>query len=410
MTLTQRCPATPGQPKKLPFHIPIAVGLLGADGRDMPLGQDGANGNTAVLELTEETQTFNFTGVGERPIPSILRDFSAPIVLEYAYTDEELLHLFSYDSDPVNRWEAGQRLAMARLVRLTAAVADGGKLELDATFLDAMRKILTDDALDPAFREQALLLPTETMIAEQMSVVNPQAIHAARQFVRTSIGAGLRAELVVQYLANLTPGEYSPDALSAGRRGLKNLALSYLAAAPDADAIALAQAQFDNAGNMTDRVAALIALIHAGAEGAAPALQAFYQDFEKEALVIDKWFAMQAVAPATDVKAVRELMKHRAFTLKNPNRARSLIFSFSGANPAQFHAPDGSGYAFWAEQVIALDALNPQVASRLARSMDRWRRYVPALQRQMKKALQKVASGKKLSNDVREVVSKALAN
>ena len=410
ITLTQRCPATPGQPKKLPFHIPIAVGLLGADGRDMPLGQDGANGNTAVLELTEETQTFNFTGVGERPIPSILRDFSAPIVLEYAYTDEELLHLFSYDSDPVNRWEAGQRLAMARLVRLTAAVADGGKLELDATFLDAMRKILTDDALDPAFREQALLLPTETMIAEQMSVVNPQAIHAARQFVRTSIGAGLRAELVVQYLANLTPGEYSPDALSAGRRGLKNLALSYLAAAPDADAIALAQAQFDNAGNMTDRVAALIALIHAGAEGAAPALQAFYQDFEKEALVIDKWFAMQAVAPATDVKAVRELMKHRAFTLKNPNRARSLIFSFSGANPAQFHAPDGSGYAFWAEQVIALDALNPQVASRLARSMDRWRRYVPALQRQMKKALQKVASGKKLSNDVREVVSKALAN
>ncbi|MFC0132811.1 aminopeptidase N [Massilia eurypsychrophila] len=410
ITFTQSCPATPGQPKKLPFHIPIAVGLLGADGRDMPLGQDGANGSTAVLELTEETQTFNFTGVGEQPTPSILRDFSAPVVLEYDYTDLELLHLFSHDSDPVNRWEAGQRLAMQRLLRLTSAVASGGKLELDATFIDAMRKILTDDGLDPSFREQALLLPSETMMAEQMSVVNPQAINAARQFVRATIGTTLRTELMQQYLANMTPGEYSPDALSAGRRGLKNLALSYLAAAPDADAIELAQAQFDNAGNMTDRVAALIGLIHAGADSAAPALQAFYADFEKEALVVDKWFAMQAAAPATTVKAVRELMKHRAFTLKNPNRARSLIFSFCGANPAQFHAPDGSGYAFWAEQVIALDALNPQVASRLARSLDRWRRYAPALQGQMKKALQKVAGGKKLSNDVREVISKALAN
>ncbi|WP_426173988.1 aminopeptidase N [Massilia sp. TWR1-2-2] len=410
ISFTQSCPATPGQPKKLPFHIPIAVGLLGADGRDMPLGQDGANGSTAVLELTEQTQTFNFTGVGEQPTPSILRDFSAPVVLEYDYTDEELLHLFSHDSDPVNRWEAGQRLAMARLLKLTSAVASGGKLELDATFIDAMRKILTDDGLDPSFREQALLLPSETMMAEQMSVVNPQAINAARQFVRATIGTKLRTELMQQYLANMTPGEYSPDALSAGRRGLKNLALSYLAAAPDADAIELAQAQFDNAGNMTDRVAALIGLIHAGADSAAPALQAFYTDFEKEALVIDKWFAMQAAAPATNVKAVRELMKHRAFSLKNPNRARSLIFSFCGANPAQFHAPDGSGYAFWAEQVIALDALNPQVASRLARSLDRWRRYAAALQAQMKKALQKVAGGKKLSNDVREVVCKALAN
>jgi aminopeptidase N len=410
ITLSQSCPATPGQPKKLPFHIPVAVGLLGADGRDMQLGQGRLNGATAVLELTEESQTFSFTGVNEAPTPSILRDFSAPVVLEYAYTDAELLHLFSHDSDPVNRWEAGQRLAMERLRKLTAAVSSGGKLELDATFIDAMRKILTDATLDPAFREQALLLPSETMIAEQMKVVNPQAIHAARQFVRATIGASLRAELAEQYLANLTPGEYSPDALSAGRRGLKNLALSYLAAAPDADSIKLAQAQFDEAGNMTDRVAALVSLIHAGAAGAAPALDAFYRDFDKEALVIDKWFAIQAAAPATDVKTVRALMKHPAFTLKNPNRARSLIFSFCAANPSQFHAPDGSGYAFWAEQVIALDALNPQVASRLARSMDRWRRYAPALQAPMKKALQQVASLKKLSNDVREVVSKALAN
>ena len=410
LTLSQSCAPTPGQPDKLPFHIPVAVGLLGADGRDMQLGQGDLNGCTAVLELTEQSQTFRFTGVGEVPTPSMLRDFSAPVVLEYAYTDDELLHLFSHDGDPVNRWEAGQRLAMARLTGLTVAVANGGKLDLDATFIDAMGKMLADATLDPAFREQALLLPSETMIAEKMGVVNPHAIHAARQFVRACIGACLRDEFTLQYHANQTPGPYSPDALSAGRRGLKNLALSYLAAAPDADAVNLAQAQFDGAGNMTDRVAALVALIHAGAEGAGAALHGFYQDFEHEALVIDKWFSIQAAAPATDVAAVRALMQHRAFNLKNPNRARSLVFSFCGANAGQFHALDGSGYAFWAEQVIALDAINPQVASRLARSMDRWRRYAPALQVNMKKALQQVASLKKLSNDVREVVSKALAN
>jgi aminopeptidase N len=410
ITLTQTCPPTPGQQKKLPFHIPVAVGLLGADGKDMQLGQGRLNGTTAVLELTEATQTFRFTGVSEAPTPSILRGFSAPVVLHYPYTDLELLHLFSHDSDPVNRWEAGQRLAMDRLVNLTASAARERNLEIGGTFLDAMRRILADESLDPAFREQALLLPSETMIAEQMTVVNPRAIHVARQFLRSQIGAALRVELAQQYLANQTPGEYSPDALSAGRRGLKNLALSYLAAAPDADSIRLAQSQFDEAGNMTDRVAALVALIHAGADGAPAALHSFYQDFEHEALVIDKWFAIQAAAPATDVKAVRALMEHPAFTLKNPNRARSLIFNFCSGNPSQFHAPDGSGYAFWAEQVIALDALNPQVASRLARSLDRWRRYAPALQALMKKALLRVAGVKKLSNDVREVVSKSLAN
>ena len=411
ITLSQSCPPTPGQAEKQPFHIPVAVGLLGADGNDLPLNIDGkAGATTAVLELTDARQTFRFTGVNERPTPSILRDFSAPVILDYDYTDEQLLQLFSHDSDPVNRWEAGQRLAMARLLKLTAAVASGGKLALDDTFLGAMRKILTDDALDPSFREQALLLPSETMIAEQMKVVNPQAIHLARQFVRQAIGQALRSELLAQYEANRTPGPYSPDALSAGRRGLKNLALSYLAAAGGDHAIALAQKQFDKAGNMTDRMASLGALIQANANGVQKALQRFYDEFEQEALVVDKWFSIQASAPSADVAAVRKLMQHPAFTLKNPNRARSLVFAFCAANPPQFHAPDGSGYAFWAEQVIALDALNPQVASRLARSMDRWRRYAPALQAQMKKALQQVANLKTLSNDVREIVGKALSN
>jgi aminopeptidase N len=419
LRLVQSCPATPGQPDKLPFHIPVAVGLLGKDGRDLPLNIDGEQkGATAVLELTQADQTFVFTEVAEQPTPSILRDFSAPVILKCDYGDAELTHLFNHDSDPVNRWEAGQRLAMGRLLKLTAtagahgAAKDGGAgaLDLDDVFVEAMRKMLLDDSLDPAFRELALLLPSEGMVADQLDVVDPMAIHTARQFMRADIGARLRTELLEQYEANQTPGEYSPDAASIGKRALKNLALSYLCAAPDAASMALAQRQFDGASNMTDRVAALSALVHARAPGAQDALQRFYDEFDGEALVVDKWFMLQATAPTTDLAAVRALMGHPAFTLRNPNRARSLVAAFCTGNPVQFHAPDGSGHAFWAEQVIALDALNPQVASRLARAMDRWRRYAPALQAHMKKALQQVAGQARLSNDVREVVTKALAN
>jgi aminopeptidase N len=410
LTLSQSCPRTPGQPKKLPFHIPVAVGLLGKNGADLPLVVDGQKrGTTAVLELTEAEQTFRFTDVREAPTPSILRDFSAPVVLEYDYSDDDLLHLFSHDSDPVNRWEAGQRLAMGRLLKLTAEVTSGSRLQLDDTFVDAMRKVLVDESLDPAFREQALLLPTESMIADQTEVVHPLSIHMARQFVRAAIGTRLRKELLAAFEANQTPGEYSPDAESIGKRALKNLALAYLAAASDDEGITLAATQFDGADNMTDRAAALGALIQARAPAAEGALQRFYDEFEQDPLVIDKWFAMQASSPSTDVAAVRALMKHPAFNLKNPNRARSLVAAFCMANPVQFHVPDGSGYAFWAEQVIALDSLNPQVASRLARAMDRWRRYAPALQAHMQKALKQVNGLKKLSNDVREVVGKALA-
>jgi aminopeptidase N len=371
-----------------------------------------------VLELTQADQTFVFSDVPEQPTPSILRDFSAPVILKHGYSDAELVHLFTHDSDPVNRWEAGQRLAMSRLLKLSSDITIKGsandaasdQMNLDEVFIQAMRSLLADETLDPAFREQALLLPTESMIADQLDVVDPLAIHMARQFVRADIGIRLRAELLAQYEANQTPGEYSPDAASIGKRSLKNLALSYLCAAPDEESIALAQRQFDEATNMTDRVAALGALVHARAPGAQDALQRFYDEFQGEALVVDKWFMMQATAATTDVAAVRELMRHPAFTLRNPNRARSLVAAFCSGNPVQFHAPDGSGYAFWAEQVIALDALNPQVASRLSRAMDRWRRYLPSLQEHMKKALQQVAGQGKLSNDVREVVSKALSN
>ncbi len=428
ISLTQSCPPTAGQAKKLPFHIPVAVGLLDSDGHDMPLELNGVKqqGTTCVLELTEAHQAFIFTNVSEHPVPSLLRNFSAPVVLEFDYTDAVLAFLMAHDRDAFKRCEAGQRLAVRRLVALTNALdiapstngtrATHSISELSETaahtaaLIDALGMTLNDTSLDPAFREVALALPSETMIAEQMDVVDPQAIHKARQSLRFSIAEAMRADLLNVYRANQTSGSYSPDAASAGKRGLKNIALSYLAELDDAGAHALMQKQCDEAGNMTDRLAALTALTNSHAPGTASALARFYKEFEKEALVIDKWFTLQAMAHTTDVATVRKLMKHRAFTLKNPNRARSLIFSFCNGNPAQFHAADGSGYQFWAEQVIALNAINPQVAARLARSLDRWRKYAPALQEKMRHALQQVAQSPSLSNDVSEVITKSLAN
>jgi aminopeptidase N len=330
------------------------------------------------------------------------------------YTDDELAFLMANDSDPFNRWEAGQRLATRRMLALTQAVQSNNALtdaELNESVLgDSFRATLNDTSLDPSFRELALTLPSETMIAEQMEVIDPQAIHTVRQFLRRSLAQVMRIDWMVAYQSNRTPGTYSPDAVSAGKRGLKNLALTYLVDIDDSEVHLVAQTQYDNANNMTDRLAALSALANSNAPGKDAALAGFYEEFEHEALVIDKWFALQAMARTNDVAAVRELMDHPAFTLKNPNRARSLIFSFCNGNPSQFHAADGSGYQFWAEQVIALNAINPQVAARLARSLDRWRKYAPALQTKMRAALQQVADTPSLSKDVLEVVTKSLSN
>ncbi|RFB65708.1 MULTISPECIES: aminopeptidase N [unclassified Herbaspirillum] len=430
LTLEQSCPSTPGQKKKLPFHIPVAVGLLDRKGRDLALTLAGektakpaATATTRVLELTQAKQTFTFTNVAEKPVPSILRGFSAPVVLEYDYSDAELAFLMAHDSDPFNRWEAGQRLATRRLLSLTIAVQAArqsghvvsvdsvlNSLQHDSALTDALRATLNDASLDPAFRELVLTLPSETMIAEQMEVIDPQAIHAARQFLRRTLARELSADLLEAYRDNHDTGAYSPDAAASGKRALKNVVLSYLAELDDEQAHTLAQQQCDNANNMTDRLAALAALTNSGAAGKGKALEDFYSEFEQEALVIDKWFTLQATARTADVETVRTLAQHPAFTLKNPNRARSLIFSFCNGNPSAFHALDGSGYAFWAEQVIALNASNPQVAARLARSLDRWRKYSPALQERMRNALRQVADTPKLSRDVAEVITKSLAN
>jgi len=426
ITFTQSCPATPGQDKKLPFHIPVAVGLLDAAGQDMPLYcLDQANPSqrtTLVLEVTKTKQTFRFAKVTEQPTPSILRNFSAPVEVIIDYTDAQLAHLLAHDSDAFNRWEAGQRLALRRLVKLVAAVQKKQPLELDAMFIDALRTTLNDNSLDPAFREQVLTLPSTTNIAEQMSVIDPEAIKTARNFMRSELAHHLKADLLNAYENNLTPGKYSPAASSAGKRALKNCALSYLQGWPKSSTFKLAHSQFTSAKNMTDRMGALSSMVNAeiiNGTGKASkeankvtsdVLKRFYKDFKDDALVIDKWFTLQASASNTDVAKMRKLLKHPAFTLHNPNRARSLVFAFCNSNPTQFHAADGSGYALWADLIIDLNAINPQVAARLARSLDRWRKYTPELQNGMKAALQKVAASKNMSRDVLEIVTKALAD
>jgi aminopeptidase N len=418
LTLSQSCKPGAGKKKPLPFHIPVAVGLLDDQGRDMALYLEGAAAaksekpskpaTTCVLELTQAKQTFTFNRVATKPTPSLLRNFSAPVVMEYDYTDRELAHLMAHDSDAFNRWEAGQRLAMQRLLNLIEQVQRGETLTLDDLFINALRTTLNDRTLDPSFRVVVLTLPSELMLAERCDVIDPQAIHTARQFMRKTISERLKADFIAHYEANLTPGKYSPDAKSAGKRGLKNLCLSYLMGWQDKSTLQLAHAQLASADNMTDRLAALMALVNTGSKTAQQPLNRFYQDFKNEALVVDKWFSLQAVATHTDVSAVRKLMTHPAFTLKNPNRARSLIFSFCNGNPSQFHAADGSGYAFWAEQVLALNKLNPQVAARLVRTLDHWKKYRPALKQQMRAALRKVAAAKGLSKEVQEVVGRYL--
>jgi aminopeptidase N len=297
---------------------------------------------------------------------------------------------------------------LTRLENLITRVQAGKTLDLDAPFINALRDMLLDEKLVPALRELMLSLPTESVLAERSKVIDPHAIHAARQFMRHSLAHALKAEFIAVYQAHLSHKKYSPDASSAGKRALKNLCLNYLLEWQDDSTAQLALAQEKSADNMSDRLSALIALLQR--DVTTPVLQRYFDDFSEEALVVDKWFALQASARHSDVTAVRKLMQHPAFTLNNPNRARSLIFSFCNANPAQFHAMDGSGYDFWAEQVIALNAINPQIAARLARSLDHWQNYQPVLREQMHAALQRVANEKSLSKDVRELVNKALGN
>jgi len=420
LTLSQHCAPTPGQALKEPFVIPLNLGLLDTQGRELPLQLahwPQAETGTRTFVLSQPSETLTFINVDSAPVPSLLRDFSAPVVLDYAYSDDELLTLLAHDSDAFNRWEAGQRLALARAIKaITAAEAPGTEV-LDDAYLRAMRQVLADPHLDAAFKELVLTLPSETYLAEQLDVVDPQRIHAVREAMREQLARALQADWQQAWEVNRDTGGYRPDPESSGKRALAGLALTMLclAARHSGDTVWPGKAlqRFKDAGNMTDRFNALSALVISGHELAVPALARFHALFKNEALVIDKWFSLQAGAPdrgGNVLGAVRQLMGHPDFNLRNPNRARSVIFSYCSANPGAFHRSDAAGYVFWADRVIELDAINPQVAARLARALDRWKKLAEPYRSAAREAIARVASKAELSNDVREVVTRALAD
>ena len=403
LTLTQSCQPTPGQPDKAPYLIPVAVGLVGPDGADLDLG--GAT--TRVLHLSAPEQTFVFENIALAPVPSILRDFSAPVVLDWAASEDELVHLLAYDSDPFNRWEAGQRLFGTLILDNARAIADGEGPVWPASVIQAARKVLTSDA-DPAFIAEVLTLPSEATLAEQMAVVDPEALHQSRNALARELAAGLEGEFQTRY-AQLAPrGAYRPDTAGAARRRLRNLCLAYLNELDKPAYSRLAQDQFEQADNMTDQFAALTTLVNGPGDAGQSALGTFYARWQHEALVVDKWLAVQAGSHVAGTRErVKTLTQHPAFDLRNPNKVYALLRTF-GANHRHFHAADGTGYRFLAAQIAALDPINPQVASRLARCFDRWRRFDEDRQRQARAALISVRERPGLSRDVAEVVGKAL--
>ena len=424
LTLTQSCPHTPGQAEKQPFVIPVTLGLLAPDGTALPLqlaGEAAPGATERTVVLAEPQLTLTFVHLDSAPVPSLLRGFSAPVVLDCAYSDAELLTLLAHDSDAFNRWEAGQRLALRFAINAIAGSADqesaGAEKPLQPAFVQAMREVLRHPQLDAAFKELVLTLPSEAYIAEQLDVVDPQRVHAVREAMRAQLADELQADWAWAWEEHQDCGAYRPDAVSTGRRALAGMALSMLclAARTSGDTVwpGKTYQRFKTATNMTDRFNALSALVSSGHELAQPALARFHALFKDEALVIDKWFALQASAPdrGGDVlPAVRQLMKHPQFSLKNPNRARSVIFSYCSANPGAFHRADAAGYVFWADRVLELDALNPQVAARLSRALDRWRKLAEPYRTAAREAIARVAAKTDLSNDVREVVTRALAD
>ena len=409
LTLAQQHLPSPGQPHKQPMVIPVRTGLVGRDGTSLA---------EELLVLTETEQVFTFDGIAAEPVPSLLRGFSAPVILDDALDDDALRVLLAHDGDAFVRWEAGQRLALRRML---AALPAGASDRLDDAFVDAMRAVLRHDTLDPAFKALALTLPGEAYVAEQAEPFDPLRIHAVRESMRDQLAHALADDWAWAWDAHQVREGYAPTPDQAGRRALANLALAMQVrrAERTGDPVwpGRAYQRVKDASSMTDREAALRALVAAGSPLASQALGHFHARFRHDALVVDKWFAIQATAPEPAAEGTgrvlahaRTLLAHPDFSLRNPNRARSLIFALCHGNPAALHRPDASGYRFWAEQLLALDGFNPQVASRLARAMDRWRALAEPWRSAAREAIARVAARPELSDEVREIVSRALEN
>ena len=411
LTLRQATKPTPGQPDKQPLPIPVAMGLLGPDGRDLPTklaGEPAAREGTRLLLLEAAEGRFVFEDVPAPPVPSLLRGFSAPAKLA-GLSRERLRFLATHDSDPFVRWESGQRYATLLMLDLVAGLQAGQAPALDEGLLQAQAALLAGAAGDPHFAAEALVLPSEAFVGDQMAVVDPDAIHAVRQFLRAELGRALGPALRAAYDGLAEAGPYRTDAASIGRRALRNACLAYLAAA-GAAGVALARAQFDRAGNMTDQLAALTVLAATDGDDRVAALAAFHDRWHGDALVLDKWFSIQATSPRPETVAeVVALSRHADFDLRNPNRVRALVGAFSAGNQVRFHAASGEGYRFLADTVIALDPVNGQTASRLVGPLGAWRRQDAARGALMRAELQRILAAPGLSRLTGEKVSKALA-
>ncbi len=405
LTVTQRTPPTPGQPDKQPVTIPIALGLLDGNGQELATRLEGeakAVSGTRVVLATEAESRFIFVDVASPPVPSLLRGFSAPVKLS-GVSRERLQFLAAHDTDPFARWEAGQQYATGLLLDMIAAIQRGETPVVEPALIQAMEATLSGD--DPAFVAEALTLPGEAFLADQMKVVDPDAIHEARDLARKAIAAGLRDRLAALYERLTNTGPYTTDGAAVGRRSLRNTCLAYLSAFGDAG---LAKAQFDAGGNMTDVLAALSVLSGIDCTEREAALAWFHARWRADALVLDKWFGIQAMSPLPGtMETVRALFGHPDFDLRNPNRVRALVSSFA-VNQVRFHAADGAGYRFLADTIIKLDPDNPQIAARMVSSLGQWRRFDPVRQKLMKAELARVVALPGLSKNTFEMASKSL--
>ncbi|MGY6274030.1 aminopeptidase N [Methylomonas sp. MgM2] len=409
LIIKQSCPV-PNQAEKPPLHIPVKLGLLAADGSAAAIKLDGETHREVTLNVTEAEQVFVFHDLPSEPVVSLLRGFSAPVKVKMSRTLEDSAFLMRYDSDSFNRWEAGQQLVVQVIFGLIEDLQQQRPLHLNALVIEAFRHLLAEEEDDLSYQALLLALPDESYLAGQMDVIDVDAIHHAREFVKTTLADALRDEFKRVYLIHHRDESGCFDAGAVGRRRLKNACLSYLIKLETAETQRMAEQQYRNAGNMTDQMAALSAIVNSRHPAKVDCLDSFYRQWQQEALVIDKWFTLQATSIMPNTFAtVQRLMQHPAFDMKTPNRVRSLIGAFSQSNPLHFHAKNGEGYRFLADQVLALNSLNPQIASRMVTGLAQWRRYDGERQELMKQQLQRIVATERLSKDVYEIASKSLA-
>ena len=423
LTFKQSCPTTPeaSQEEKLPYLIPVAMGLIGTNG-PLPLAVDNEQSlrinkqsNTHwVIEITEPDQTIVFSGVEEKPVPSLMRGFSAPVKMQFDYQRQDLLLLMTKDEDGFNRWDACQQLSVSIIHQVQQQIAEGLAIVVDQSLAQALEALVSDQHLDPAMVALMLTLPSEVYLAEIASVVDVDTIHQAREAVKKVLADSLKTSLEQRYSSLPCYTEYQANAVQIAVRSLKNCCLSYLVSTGDDKWVAAAAEQFNQATNMTDQFAALSCMVMAetevGQQAAQKALASFYEQWQDEALVVNQWFSVQAMKPGSEtINTVRELMQHPAFTLKNPNKVRGLIGAFTNNNPVSFHSANGRGYTLLGEIVETLNSTNPQIASRMLGPLTKWRKYDENRQALMKAELQRLKQLPNLSKDVYEVIAKSLA-